>query len=112
MFSLIWPWMLALAPLPFIYRWWRKPADDQQAALFAPVYGQLAAESHNSPAVSRRNWPHFVLLTLIWFACLLAASRPQWIGEPIALPTSGRDLLLAVIFPAVWKSKIWRWVVP
>lgn len=96
MLSLIWPWVLALAPLPFVYRWWRKPADDQQAALFAPVYGQLAADSHSSPAVNRRNWPNLALLVLIWFACLLAASRPQWIGDPIALPTTGRDLLLAV----------------
>ncbi len=96
MFSLIWPWMLALAPLPFIYRWWRKPADDAQAALFAPVYAPLAADSQNSPAVNRNNWPSLVLLSLIWFSCLLAASRPQWIGDPIALPTTGRDLLLAV----------------
>jgi len=96
MLSLIWPWMLALTPLPFLYRWWCKPADDQQAALLSPVYAQLAADSQSSPAVSRRNWPSLVLLTLIWIACLLAASRPQWIGEPIALPISGRDLLLAV----------------
>ncbi|MBQ0718989.1 MAG: VWA domain-containing protein [Gammaproteobacteria bacterium] len=96
MLSLIWPWMLALAPLPWLYRWWRKPADDTQAALLAPVYAQFGADSLNSPALSRRNWPSLVLLTLIWLACLLAASRPQWIGEPIALPTSGRDLLLAV----------------
>ena len=96
MLSLIWPWVLALAPLPFLYRWWRKPTDDQQAALLSPVYAQLAADSQSSPAVNRRNWPSLALLTLIWLACLLAASRPQWIGEPIALPISGRDLLLAV----------------
>jgi Ca-activated chloride channel family protein len=96
MLSLIWPWILALAPLPLLYRWWRKPADDAQAALLAPVYAQLAADSQSSPAVSRSNWPSLALLTLIWLACLLAASRPQLIGEPIALPTSGRDLLLAV----------------
>ncbi|OUS09418.1 BatB protein [Gammaproteobacteria bacterium 53_120_T64] len=96
MLSLLWPWMLALAPLPWLYRWWRRPADDTQAALLAPVYAQLAADSPSGPAVSRNNWPSLALLTLIWLACLLAASRPQWIGEPIALPTSGRDLLLAV----------------
>ena len=27
---------------------------------------------------------------------VLAASRPQWLGEPIELPVSGRDLMLAV----------------
>jgi Ca-activated chloride channel family protein len=33
---------------------------------------------------------------VIWLLLLLAAVRPQWIGEPIGLPTSGRDLMLAV----------------
>ena len=96
MLTLLWPWMLALAPLPWLYRGWRKPANDEQAALLSPVYAQLAAQSESSPAVNRHNWPALVLLSLIWLTCLVAASRPQWIGEAIALPTSGRDLLLAV----------------
>jgi Ca-activated chloride channel family protein len=32
----------------------------------------------------------------MWLALVLSATQPQWIGEPIELPTSGRDLLLAV----------------
>jgi Ca-activated chloride channel family protein len=37
-----------------------------------------------------------VLLWLVWLSLLLAAARPVWIGEPIELPDSGRDLMLAV----------------
>jgi Ca-activated chloride channel family protein len=37
-----------------------------------------------------------LLLGLCWLAALLALSRPVWIGEPVALPTDGRDILLAV----------------
>ncbi len=96
MLTLIWPWMLLLLPLPWIYRWWKKPVSNEQPALLAPIYAGLAADSQATPALNRGNWPGLLLLTLIWLACLLAASRPQWIGEPIALPTSGRDLLLAV----------------
>jgi Ca-activated chloride channel family protein len=33
---------------------------------------------------------------LIWLLLVLAAARPQWIGEPVGLPTSGRDLMVAV----------------
>jgi Ca-activated chloride channel family protein len=33
---------------------------------------------------------------VIWLLLVLAAARPQWIGEPVGLPTSGRDLMLAV----------------
>ncbi len=35
-------------------------------------------------------------MIVMWLALVLSATRPQWIGEPIELPTSGRDLLLAV----------------
>src|SRR5690606_3348879 len=31
-----------------------------------------------------------------WVSLLLAAARPTWTGEPITLPATGRDLLLAV----------------
>jgi Ca-activated chloride channel family protein len=33
---------------------------------------------------------------LIWLLLVLAAARPQWIGEPLPLPLAGRDLMLAV----------------
>ena len=40
----------------------------------------------------------FVLLlaTLAWVLLVIAAARPQFIGEPLQLPVSGRDLILAV----------------
>jgi Ca-activated chloride channel family protein len=38
----------------------------------------------------------FWLAMMIWLGLLLAAARPQWMGEPVGLPTSGRDLMLAV----------------
>ncbi len=33
---------------------------------------------------------------LVWLCLLLAAARPQWLGEPIEQAVSGRDLMLAV----------------
>ncbi len=35
-------------------------------------------------------------LALLWLCLLLAAARPQWVGEPLPIPATGRDLLLAV----------------
>ncbi len=37
-----------------------------------------------------------LIVGLIWLLLLTAAARPQWIGEPLDVPRSGRDLLLAV----------------
>ena len=33
---------------------------------------------------------------LAWCALVLAAARPQWVGEPVSLPVHGRDLMLAL----------------
>ena len=34
--------------------------------------------------------------SVVWVLVVLAAARPQHVGEPIALPMTGRDLLMAV----------------
>ena len=34
--------------------------------------------------------------SLIWFCLLLTLTRPVWIGDPLELPNSGRDLMMAV----------------
>ena len=97
MLSLLWPWVLALAPLPFIYRWLRKPADVHILALRAPM---LAAAAAGEPASLKmttwRNRFLMTLLTLCWLSALLATARPVYIGDPVALPTAGRDILIAV----------------
>jgi len=33
---------------------------------------------------------------MAWILVILAAARPQWIGEMVSLPTTGRDLMLAI----------------
>jgi Ca-activated chloride channel family protein len=36
------------------------------------------------------------LASFIWCCLVIASARPQWLGEPIEIPASGRDLMLAV----------------
>ena len=36
------------------------------------------------------------LLWLTWMMLIVATARPQWIGEPIELPNTGRDLMLGL----------------
>jgi Ca-activated chloride channel family protein len=96
MVELLWPWALVMAPLPLFYRWLRKPADIRLRALRAPLLAQAAGEATSATTT---NWQKSILLSalwLIWLSSLIALSRPIWIGEPVALPTNGRDLLLAV----------------
>ena len=96
MLSFLWPWVLALAPLPIVYRWLRAEKPLQVAALRAPM---LVAAAENQPIIARSQWRNlliFLLLWLCWLSTLAALGRPVWVGEPVALPTSGRDILLAV----------------
>lgn len=97
MLTLVWPLVLLLAPLPFIYRHWRKPINHSLNALRAPA--MLAIVTPQSTPLKRSSWlanSLKILLSLCWLCTLLAISRPQWVGDPVSLPTSGRDLLLAV----------------
>ena len=96
MVSLEWPWLLALAPLPWLYRRWRRATEPSLTALRAPAYAALFPDSENATGGNSHHRARLALLALMWLALLGAVARPVWIGAPTALPTSGRDLLLAV----------------
>ncbi|MEJ6745053.1 MAG: VWA domain-containing protein [Porticoccaceae bacterium] len=97
MLNLLWPWVLALAPLPFIYRWLRRPADVKIQALRAPLLAKVALD--DSASIKTSSWQRrllLIVLSLCWLCALLAIARPVWIGAPVSMPTNGRDILLAV----------------
>jgi Ca-activated chloride channel family protein len=91
--AMAWPWLLLLAPLPWLLRLLlpASPAGDVQA-LRVPWYSEVAG--------GKAGWMRRPLLALVaalvWLLLLLSALRPQWVGEIEVLPVTGRDLLLAV----------------
>lgn len=91
----VWPWAFAALPLPLLVAWLMpRAADNTGAALRLPFYAALSAS-----AVVRQSAPsrlRLLLATLAWVLLVIAAARPQYLGEPVHLPVSGRDLLLAV----------------
>ncbi|MDH3903690.1 MAG: VWA domain-containing protein [Xanthomonadales bacterium] len=92
-FAIAWPWLLLLVPVPWLLRYLlpASPSGDTQA-LRVPWFSAVAG--------GKAGWMRRPLLalmaTLVWLLLVLAASRPQWIGEIESLPVTGRDLLLAV----------------
>ena len=97
MLELIWPWAILLLPLPWLV--WRlvPPSGSEQAALRAPFFDSWQELTEGAGGRRRRsNLLAALLLGLVWVSLLLALARPTWVGEPITLPTSGRDLLVAV----------------
>ena len=97
MLELLWPFALALLPLPWLI-WKFSPAGSgKPAAIRAPFFGawkELQESSGYSPAGARLSAA--LLLGLVWLGLVLGLSRPVWVGEAVFLPASGRDLLLAV----------------
>jgi Ca-activated chloride channel homolog len=94
MVELAWPWMLFALPLPLLAAWLLPRARTAiTAALRMPQSGfRLPVATHASPVSAWRRG----LAMLAWCLLVVAAARPQWLGEPEDIPRSGRDLLLAV----------------
>ncbi len=91
-----WLWAFAALPLPLLLRFILPAAKSRQdAALRVPFIEDFQGVSTTMVASKQRRWP-LLLASLAWLCLVVAAARPQWIGEPIELPTSGRDLMLAV----------------
>lgn len=97
MLEFAWPWLFILLPLPLLVLLFVPKAEREDAALKVPFFqrvesaiGQASGHSKTSSLLK------LSLLSLIWCLVVSAAARPQWVGEAVALPTSGRDLLVAV----------------
>lgn len=92
----VWPWIFVLLPLPLLVRaLWPPARDTRDVALTVPFYSVLAALATRPVHVSSAWW-RVAGLFLIWLLLLVAAARPQRLGDVDSLPVTGRDLLLAV----------------
>ncbi|KHL68683.1 von Willebrand factor type A domain-containing protein [Pseudomonas flexibilis] len=97
MFEFAWPWIFLLAPLPWLLRALLPPADSGEAALKVSFLDELQDLSgQRARGSSLPAWRQQLPFMLVWLCLLLAAARPQWLGERLPIPASGRDLLLAV----------------
>ena len=97
MFEFVWPWVFVLLPLPVLLHLILPRAKKEDAALKVPFFEEIRAyQQQEKGVVLNRNIINLILLSLIWILFISACARPQWTGEAVSIPTSGRDLLLAV----------------
>lgn len=96
MLTWTYPWIFILIPLPWLLRWllpMARPAFSR--ALKIPFFNTMTSMNVDSshPSLSYLNlWIAFI----IWCLLLIAAANPQWLGEPIDLQRTGRNLMLAI----------------
>jgi Ca-activated chloride channel family protein len=96
MFEFAWPWMWLALPLPWLVRRWAPPLVRADAsALRVPDVADFRVLTQTAAGASpRRGIPWAALLA--WAALVAAAANPQWLGEPVGITNTGRDLMLAI----------------
>ncbi len=96
MIAFEWPWLLLALPLPWLLYYFLPPAVTvREAALRVPFLEDFTAGEGGGRLKPQRRWPLW-LAVLAWCLLVLAGMRPQWVGEVMDIPVSGRDLMLAV----------------
>ena len=94
MIHLAWPWLLILLPVPLLMLLLPAKKEQQSNALRVPLI--LEQHSHIPNIKSAKKTYMLILLLIIWSLVILAASRPQWLGEAVPLPSEGREMMIAV----------------
>lgn len=99
MMHMAYPWVFLALPLPWLLRWLLpKVASQAQAALNIPFYQQMqeAMQGLHLGVAHGRQQLKLTLFIIIWCLTVLAGSGLQWLGKPVQLPQSGRDIMLAI----------------
>jgi Ca-activated chloride channel family protein len=94
MIHFAWPWMLLALPLPWLFVRLLPPATSQSGALFLPFAAAVVPQ--RAAVVGTRSRTRTLLFALVWLLLVAAAARPEWLGDPLPVPTTGRRLMLAV----------------
>ncbi|MBL1259915.1 MAG: VWA domain-containing protein [Thiotrichaceae bacterium] len=105
-----WPWLLWLIPLPLLVRWFVHPlASANDAVLRVPFLSDFGSPGDvTSRTVTGGRWLLWAAL-LAWALLVVACARPQWQGEAVELPVSGRDLMLAVDLSGSMEVEDFEW---
>jgi Ca-activated chloride channel homolog len=92
MLHVAWPWMALLLPLPWMMVRLRRAAGPSGAAVYLPFAASVATPA----AAATLSRGAVALLAAVWALLVLAGMRPQWLGQPLPVATTGRQIMLAI----------------
>lgn len=97
MFEFTEAWVLFFLPLPLLV-YYILPAGStrQTTALKIPFYRRLQQFAPEQKGKTKGNVFWRTILFAVWSLLIIAAANPAWLGKPVSLPRSGRDIMLAV----------------
>lgn len=101
----LWPWLAFLLPAPWVLpRLLPTARSAESSALVTPVGLELPSPESSTATDQKRPWWRWIGIAA-WFCLVVAAMRPISWGEAIELPTSGREVLLAVDISGSMSAK-------
>lgn len=96
MWSFAWPWVFMALPLPFLVRALVPPDEKAgEAGLKVPSLANFAVLADRAGTEKLADWRLWVA-AVAWLLLVTAAARPQYVGDELDVPVSGRNLMLAV----------------
>jgi Ca-activated chloride channel family protein len=102
-FEFFWIWAAWFWPLPFLLRL-LPPREYSVQALRVPFFQRIAdlPQASFSQKIFTKS---LILAAFVWSLIVLASMRPQWVGDAVELPLSGRSVMLAVDLSGSMKEK-------
>lgn len=106
MLEVVWPWVFAVLPLPWLVRhFFKSVRSTHEAALRAPFLDELKPIATMQRSRFSKRWLTLLVAAIAWVFLLIAAARPQWVGEPIQQALSSRDMMMAVDLSGSMQEK-------
>ncbi len=97
MFEFAWPFAFIALLLPFlVYIILPKAKTNTGNALRTSLYQQWQHLTPKSSISNVKNFLYYFLAFILFSLLTCALARPQWIGDPIELPATGRDLMVSM----------------
>jgi Ca-activated chloride channel family protein len=100
MLTIAHPWLILLAPLPWLVRNFLPAHTKHRTAVRVPFTKRLVQitgrEAHAGTTVVKRPPSQWLLLAVAWLLLVSAIIRPQWLEEPLIKELPMRDLLVAI----------------
>jgi Ca-activated chloride channel family protein len=99
MLELAAPWWLLLLPVPLLLRLlpaFKHTRDSVRVPFFAALLELSEEQPRTGAVIPNRTRIQGVLVVVTWVCLVVAAARPEWVGQPIEISKSARDLMIAV----------------
>lgn len=100
MLEFTYPWVFVLILAPALIYWLAPAHRESRDSLQVPYFERLVALSGEKPrsgaSIRRRLLIQAAAGLLGWCLLVVALARPEWVGKPVKLEKTARDLMLAV----------------